>query len=152
MSSGSTRLSQEERTAEMEKAHLYEAILLVNRGIDEAVHGLERLKRVKDSRLTPEYSDERLMLFEEQRARVNAYLCSNIEHGEELDADRFEKRYSEYRKATLDEVQVYRDVEAVEEQRRAERKPPKVRFLTPDEQRGWESQHPSASGKGGEQA
>ncbi len=35
----------------MQKAHLYEAILLVNRGIDQAVQGLERLKRVKDSGL-----------------------------------------------------------------------------------------------------
>ena len=35
----------------MQKAHLYEAILLVNRGIDEAVRGLERLKRAKDSGL-----------------------------------------------------------------------------------------------------
>lgn len=35
----------------MQKAHLYEAILLVNRGIDDAVRGLERLKRAKDSGL-----------------------------------------------------------------------------------------------------
>ena len=28
----------------MQKAHIYEAILLVNRGVDEAVRGLERLK------------------------------------------------------------------------------------------------------------
>ena len=34
---------------QMQKAHLYEAILLVNRGVDEAVRGLERLKRAKDS-------------------------------------------------------------------------------------------------------
>jgi hypothetical protein len=135
----------------MEKAHLYEAILLVNRGIDETVHGLERLKRVKDPRLTPDYFDERLVLFEEQRARLNAYFCSHVEHGEELDADRFEKRYDEYRKALLDEVQVYRDVQAVEEQRRLRGKPPQIRFLTEDEQRAWESQHakPSAAPEGG---
>jgi hypothetical protein len=47
----------------MQKANLYEAILLVNRGIDEAVHGLERLKRLKGSRLDPDYLDERLVLF-----------------------------------------------------------------------------------------
>ena len=35
----------------MQKAHLYEAILLVNRGIDDAVRGLEWLKRAKDSGL-----------------------------------------------------------------------------------------------------
>lgn len=124
----------------MQKAHLYEAILLVNRGIDEAVHGLERLKRVKDSRLDPEYFDERLVLFEEQRARVNGYFCDNIENGEEHDAAVFEERYREYRKETLDEVRVYRDVQAVEDHRRVEGKPPKVRFLTGEEQRQWERQ------------
>jgi hypothetical protein len=135
----------------MQKAHLYEAILLVNRGIDEAVRGLERLKRFKDSCPDPEYFDERVTLFEEQRARLNAYFCGNIEHGEELDADRFERRYDEYRKALLDEVQVYRDVQAVEEQRRLRGKPAQVRFLTEDEQRAWETQHakPSAAPEGG---
>jgi hypothetical protein len=135
----------------MQKAQLYEAILLLNRGIDEAIHGLERLKRVKDSRLAPEYFDERLVLFEEQRARLNAYFCAAVEHGEELDADRLEKRYAEYRKAALDEVQVYRDVEAVERQRQADGRAPRVRFLSPDEQGDWESQQLSRSERNGEQ-
>ncbi len=134
----------------MQKAHLYEAILLVNRGIDEAVHGLERLKRFKDARLAPEYFDERVALFEEQRARVNAYFCNNIESDEERDADRFEKRYDEYRKAMLDEVQVYRDIQTIEERRRIEGNPPKVRFLSDDERREWELQHPKPSERIGE--
>lgn len=29
----------------MQEAHLYEAILLLNHGVDEAVRGLERLKK-----------------------------------------------------------------------------------------------------------
>ena len=66
----------------MQKAHLYEAILLVNRGIDEAVHGLERLKRAKEPNLSSEYFDERLALFEEQRARLNGYFCNRVENGE----------------------------------------------------------------------
>lgn len=134
----------------MQKAHLYEAILLVNRGIDEAVHGLERLKRVKDSRFTPEHFDERLVLFEEQRARLNAYFCGAIEKGEEVEADHFEKRYGDYRRAMLDEVQVYRDVEAIEERRQAAGKSPKVRFLRPDEQREWEIQRSRPSDRTGE--
>lgn len=133
----------------MQKAHLYEAILLVNRGIDEAVHGLERLIRLKDSRLDLGYFDERLVLFEGQRARLNAYFCNNVENGEEHDAARFEKRSSEFRKATLDEVQVYRDVQAVEQQRRSDGKPPKVRFLSHDEQREWERQYPKPSASEG---
>jgi hypothetical protein len=32
----------EKRKIPMQKAHLYEAILTLNRGIDEAVQGLER--------------------------------------------------------------------------------------------------------------
>ena len=134
----------------MEKANLYEAVLLLNRGIDEAVHGLERLKRAKDFRLAPDYFDERLVMFEEQRARLNAYFCANIEPGEEIDADRFAKRYDEYRKALLDEVQVYRDVETVEQHRRAAGKPPKVHLLTPDEQREWESQSLKAAERDGQ--
>jgi hypothetical protein len=136
----------------MQKAHLYEAILMVNRGIDETVHGLERLKRLKDSRLSPEYLDERLVLFEEQRARLNGYFCQNVESGEERDADRFELQYREYRKQALDEVQVYRDVQAVEERRRVEGNSPKVRFLTEDERREWERQHPKPSEQAGEHA
>lgn len=122
----------------MEKAHLYETILLVNPGIDEAVHGLERLRRLKDSRLSADYFDQRLVLFEELRAQLNAYFCNNVGHSEELDASRFEKRYDEYRKQSLDEVQVYRDVQAVEQQRRAEGRPPKARFLSDDEQRAYD--------------
>jgi len=49
----------------MQKAHLYEAILLVNRGVDEAVRGLERLKRAKDSELSPSCFDEELVLLED---------------------------------------------------------------------------------------
>jgi hypothetical protein len=56
----------------MQKAHLYEAILLVNRGVDEAVRGLERLKRAKDSQLDSSCFDEELMLFEDHRARLNS--------------------------------------------------------------------------------
>jgi hypothetical protein len=53
----------------MQKAHLYEAILLVNRGVDEAVRGLERLKRAKDSQLDSSCFDEELVLFEEEQAK-----------------------------------------------------------------------------------
>jgi hypothetical protein len=131
----------------MGKAHLYETILLLNRGNDEAVHGLERLKRVKDARFAAEYFDERFVLFEAQRARLNAYFCSTVEQGEELDAGRLERQYVEYRKNALDEIQVYRDVEAVEQQRQADGKPPRVRFLCLDEQCDGESQHVSKRGE-----
>ena len=62
----------------MQKTHLYEAILLVNRGVDEAVRGLERLKRAKDPQLDPSCFDEELVLFEDHRARLNSYFCSAL--------------------------------------------------------------------------
>jgi hypothetical protein len=133
----------------MQKAHLYEAILLVNRGVDEAVRGLERLKRAKDSQLDSSHFDEELVLLEDHRARLNSYFCSALQRSELQDSTRFGTRYREYEKRTLDEVQVYRDVQVLEDRRRVEGKPPKVRFFTPDEQREWEHQYPKPPGDAG---
>ena len=119
----------------MKKAHLYEAIVLVNRGIDEAVQGLERLGRAKNSGLDPACLTEKLTLFELHRASLNSYLCSKFNGVEQTDLIRFEKLHREFEDIALDEVQVYRDLRAVEERRRKEAKPPKVRFLTDEEQR-----------------
>jgi len=129
----------------MQKAHLYEAILLVNRGIDDAVRGLERLKRAKDSGLNPAYFDEKLTLFEVHRALLNGCFCNNVESREHRDEARFEKRHREYQKKALDEVQVYQDVQAVQESRRLEGKAPRVRFLSEEEQRGWKPQSPRSA-------
>jgi hypothetical protein len=126
----------------MQKAHLYEAIFLVNQGIDQAVRGLERLKRAKDSGLESTYFDESLVLFEDHRARLNAYFCNRVESCEHQDACRFENRHREYQKGAIDEVQVFQDVQALEERRRIEGKPPRLRFFTHEEQREWERQYP----------
>ncbi len=99
----------------MQKAHLYEAIHLVNRGIDDAVRGLERLKRAKDSGLKPGYLDEKLTLFELHRALLNSFFCNNVEGSELRDESHFAKRHREHEKRMLDEVQVYQDVQAMEE-------------------------------------
>jgi hypothetical protein len=126
----------------MQKAHPYEAILLVNRGIDDAVRGLERFKRAKDSGLNPGYFDEKLTLFEMQRVLLNGYFCNNVENMEQRDEARFEKLHREYEKQFLDEVQVYRDVRAVEQRRWKEGEAPKVRFLTDEEQRAYQGIFP----------
>jgi hypothetical protein len=125
----------------MQKAHLYEAILLVNRGIDDAVRGLERLKRAKDSGLKPSYFDEKLTLFEKHRALLNGFFCNKIEISEQRDETRFAQLHREYETRALDEVQVYRDVRAVEENRRLEGRTPRVRFLSDQEQREWEREY-----------
>jgi hypothetical protein len=130
----------------MQKAHLYEAILLVNRGVDEAVRGLERLRRAKDPQVDSACFDEELVVFEDHRARLNSYLCTALQQSELQDSARFGTRYREYEKRTLDEVQVYRDVRVLEDRRRVEGKPPKVRFFTPEEQGEWERQHPKPPG------
>jgi hypothetical protein len=136
----------------MQKAHLYEAIQFVNRGIDEAVRGLERLKRAKDSALDPACFDEKVTLLEVHRASVNSYFCNNVGRNEDRDVSRFERKHREYEKKTLDEIQVYRDLRAVEERRRVEGKPPKVRFLTEEEQWEWERQHLRQTEDAGSQA
>jgi hypothetical protein len=117
----------------MQKANLYEALFLVNRGIDEAVRGLERLMRARDSGLNPEYFDEKLTLFEVHRALLNGCFCNNVERCELRDEARFDKKHGEYRKEALDDVQVYQDVKTVEERRRLEGKAPRVRFLSGEE-------------------
>lgn len=126
----------------MQKGHLYEAILLVNRGIDDAVRGLERLKRAKDSGLNAAYFDEKLTLFEVHRALLNGCFCNNVEGSERRDEARFAKRHREHEKRMLDEVQVYQDVQAMEGSRRMEGKAPRVRFLSTEEQHAWERQYP----------
>ena len=45
----------------------------------------------------------------------------------------------------MDEVQVYQDLRAVDELRRKEGKPPKVRFFSHEEQWEWERYYPEPS-------
>jgi hypothetical protein len=125
----------------MQKAQMYEAILSLNRGIDEAVQGLERLKRSKDPGLDPACFDESVTQFEMHRASINSYFCNNVGRNEDRDVARFEQKHREYQKNALDEIQVYRDLQAVEERRRIEGKPPKVRFFSEQEQRAWEREY-----------
>lgn len=122
----------------MQKAYLYEAILLVNRGVDDAIRGLERLKHAKHVGLSPAYFDEKLTILEMHRAQLNGCFCNRIERFENQDSFRIEKKYREYRKEALDEVQVYQDVELLEQRRWMEGKGPKVRFVTEEEQRAYE--------------
>ncbi len=131
----------------MQKAHLYEAIFLFNHGMDEAVRGLERLKRAPD--LNSGAVDKVRVLFEAGRADINSHFCNNLEGAETADAADFDKRVRGRRKETLNAVKVYEDVEIIEERRRKEGEPPVVRFLTPAEQKTWKKQDSSKS-KGAE--
>jgi len=74
----------------MQKAHLIEALFLVNRGTDEAVRGLERLKKV------PGFGGvlygSALAKLERARAEVNLQFCQDTQTGEQKDAARFGRR------------------------------------------------------------
>jgi hypothetical protein len=132
----------------MQKAHLYEAIFLFNHGMDEAVRGLERLKRAPD--LDAAIVDRTRVLFEAERADMNTHFCNNIEGTEGSDASNFDKGVREIEKETLDAVKVYEDVQFIEERRRKAGQPPVVRFLTSAEQKRWKRpDSPKSEGVGG---
>jgi hypothetical protein len=78
------------------------------------------------------------------------YLCTTFQRSEQQDSVRFEARHREFEKMTLDEVQVYGGVRMVEDRRRIEGKPPKVRFFTQEEKREWERQYASQLKANGE--
>lgn len=102
--------------------------------------------------MEPACFDEKVTLFELHRASLNSYFCNNIGRNEDRDVAQFERKQREYEKKNLDEVQVYRDLRAVEERRRIEGKPPKVRFLTDEEQWEWERQYLRQTEDAGSQA
>jgi hypothetical protein len=133
---------------QMQKAHLYEAIFLFNHGMDEAVRGLERLKRAPD--LNSDTVDKVRALFEAGRANINSHFCTNLEGAETVDAADFDQRVRERRKDTLDAVKVYENVQFVEERRRKAGQPPVVRFLTSAEQKRWKRPDPSKSEDAGD--
>jgi hypothetical protein len=120
----------------MQKALVYEAIFVVDRGIDDAVSALERLKdnrNAQNAGLSPAFLDQKLIEFEMHRASLNGYFTNHLDSAEEADASELHKRYKQYRRKDLDEVQVYQDVELLEQRRWMEGKGPRVRFLSKEE-------------------
>jgi hypothetical protein len=61
----------------MQKAHLFEALLMVNQGIDNAIQGLQRLKKKSD--LLQEPFAETVARLESDRAQVNVRFFAVIE-------------------------------------------------------------------------
>ena len=74
----------------MQKAHLYEAISLLNHGVDEAVRGLERLKRA--SGVAEGIYRATIATLERTRAQVNLQFLADMEQPEKRDAARYEQR------------------------------------------------------------
>lgn len=76
----------------MRKAHLFEALYLVNQGVDEAVRGLERLTRTADFKR--EVYGDALAKMEGRRAHVNLQFFDDMQAGEQRDATHFERQNS----------------------------------------------------------
>ncbi len=76
----------------MEKAHLYEALYLVNHGIDEAVRGVQRLK--KSPKLFMETYHKSMAGLERRRSRINLQFMLEMRKLEEDDESRFEEEYN----------------------------------------------------------
>jgi hypothetical protein len=74
----------------MRKAHLFEALYLVHQGVDEAVRGLERLKRTADFKEAV-YGDA-LARMESHRAHVNLQFFDDMQTSEQKDATHFERQ------------------------------------------------------------
>src|SRR5437764_1404517 len=111
----------------MEKAHLYEALYLVNHGIDEAVRGVQRLK--KSPKLFMEAYHKSMAGLERRRSIINLQFMLEMRKLEEDDESRFEEEFNVWlsdEPLTNNEIcQLMRGVE-----RKREGKPPLVQFLS----------------------
>src|SRR5258708_18730826 len=76
----------------MEKAHLYEALYLVNHGIDEAVRGVQRLK--KSPKLFMETYHKSMAGLERRRSRINLQFMLEMRKLEDGDESRFEEEFN----------------------------------------------------------
>jgi hypothetical protein len=113
----------------MEKAHLYEPLYLVNHGIDEAVRGVQRLK--KSPKLFMETYHKSMAGLERRRAIINLQFMLEIRKLEENDESYFEEEFNVWlsdEPLTNDEIcQLMRTVEG---ERKLEGKPALVQFLS----------------------
>jgi hypothetical protein len=112
----------------MEKAHLYEALYLVNHGIDEAVRGVQRLK--KSPKLFMEAYHKSMAGLERLRAIINLQFMFEMRKLEEDDESRFEEEFNVWLSdEPLTNEEIFRLMRGVERERKLEEKPPFVQFL-----------------------
>jgi hypothetical protein len=113
----------------MEKAHLYEALYLVNHGIDEAVRGVQRLK--KAPKLFMETYHKSMAGLERRRAIINLQFMLEMRKLEEDDESRFAEEFNVWLSdEPLTNEEICQLMREVERQRKQEGKPPLVQFLT----------------------
>src|SRR5207302_7177510 len=133
----SAHLSTSERAAAspqkgrlvMEKAHLYEALYLVNHGIDEAVRGVQRLK--KSPKLFMEAYHKSMAGLERRRSIINLQFMLEMRKLEEDDESRFEEEFNVWLSdEPLTNHEICQLMRGVERERKLEGKPPLVQFLS----------------------
>src|SRR5262249_37134911 len=113
----------------MEKAHLYEALYLVNHGIDEAVRGVQRLK--KSPKLFMETYHKSMAGLERRRSIINLQFMLEMRKVEENDESYFAEEFNVWlADEPLTNHEICRLMRAVERQRKKEGKPPLVQFVT----------------------
>jgi len=78
----------------MQKAHLYEALYLVNHGIDEAVRGVQRLKKAPHAFREVYYKSVAGM--ERRRALINGQFMHEMSGEEEDNASYFEEEFNRW--------------------------------------------------------
>ena len=112
----------------MEKAHLYEALFLVNHGIDEAVRGVQRLK--KSPKLFMEAYHKSMAGLERRRSIINLQFMLEMRKLEENDESYFEEEFNVWlSNEPLTNDEICRLMRGVERERTLEGKPPLVQFL-----------------------
>jgi hypothetical protein len=110
----------------MRKAHLFEAVYRFNQGIDEAVCGVQRLK--KASELSDDDYAEAHAELELRRSMVNVRFLLDLNDQEKADVDHWDREYGLLIDEPLDHDAICRLMRIVEQQRKEESKPPMVVF------------------------
>src|SRR5712691_8142654 len=112
----------------MEKAHLYEALYLVTHGIDEAVRGVQRLK--KSPKLFMEAYHKSMAGLERRRSIINLQFMLDLRKLEENDESYFNEEFNvSLSDEPLTNKAIYRLMRGVERERKMEGNPPLVQFL-----------------------
>ena len=114
----------------MKKAHLYEALYLVNHGIDEAVSGVLRLKKAPHA--FAEVYHKSMAGLERRRALINGQFMHEMSGQEEDNAFFFGEEYNRWLSDDpLDNDEIYKLVRLLERRRKRMGQPPLVQFLKP---------------------
>ena len=109
---------------------MYEALYLVNHGIDEAVRGVQRLK--KCPKLFMETYHKSMAGLERRRAIINLQFMLEMRKLEEDDESHFEEEFNVWLSdEPLTNEEICDLMREVERQRKQEGKLPLVQFLTP---------------------